>query len=194
MKEVTVKKKPVGRTGSKRKSWQDKLCDKAGLPKVLKLEKRFPCYNAVHKIGAEEGDDVILVNPSEIVDIMTQIPKGKLITIVEICKAIAGKHRVKGCCSLTTGIFIMIAANAVEEAAKQGKNLGIPYWRTLKAQGFLNEKYPGGIRAHQRLLEKEGFRIQAKGKRKFVKDYSNHLAPETSGCRRPVQARSAGCD
>ena len=30
MKEVTVKKKPVGRTGSKRKSWQDKLCDKAG--------------------------------------------------------------------------------------------------------------------------------------------------------------------
>ena len=194
MKEVTVKKKPVGRTGSKRKSWQDKLCDKAGLPKVLKLEKRFPCYNAVHKIGAEEGDDVILVNPSEIVDIMTQIPRGKLITIVEICKAIAGKHRVKGCCSLTTGIFIMIAANAVEEAAKQGKNLGIPYWRTLKAQGFLNQKYPGGIRAHQRLLEKEGFRIQAKGKRKFVKDYSNHLAPETSGCRRPVQARSAGCD
>ena len=181
MKEVTVKKKPVGRTGSKRKSWQDKLCDKAGLPKVLKLEKRFPCYNAVHKIGAEEGDDVILVNPSEIVDIMTQIPRGKLITIVEICKAIAGKHRVKGCCSLTTGIFIMIAANAVEEAAKQGKNLGIPYWRTLKAQGFLNEKYPGGIRAHQRLLEKEGFKIQAKGKRSFVKDYSSHLSRNIGG-------------
>lgn len=173
MKDQTVKRNPVARMGSKRKSWQDKLRDRPGLPKVLKLEKRFPCYNAVHKMGAEEGDDVILVNPSEIVEIMKRIPKGKLITIVEICKAIAQKHRVKGCCSLTTGIFIMAAANAVEEAARQGKDLGIPYWRTLKAQGFLNEKYPGGILAHQRLLENEGFKIQAKGKRKFVKDYSS---------------------
>ena len=164
---------------SKRKSWRDKLRDKAGLPKVLKLEKRFPCYNAVHKMGAEAGDDVVLVNPSEVVGIMRRIPKGKLITIVEICKAIARKHRVQGCCSLTTGIFIMTAANAVEEAARQGKDLRIPYWRTLKAQGFLNEKYPGGIRAHQRLLEKEGFTIQAKGKRAFVKDYSGYLVYES---------------
>ncbi len=164
---------------SKRKSWQDKLCDKPGLPKVLKLEKRFPCYNAVHKMGAEAGDDVVLVNPSEIIDIMKRIPEGKLITIVEICKRVAENHGVKGCCSLTTGIFIMTAANAVEEAANLGKDLKIPYWRTLKAQGFLNEKYPGGIQAHQRLLEVEGFTIRAKGKRAFVKDYTNHLAFET---------------
>jgi len=163
---------------SKRKSWQDKLRDKEGLPKVLKLEKRFPCYNAVHKMGAEAGDDVVLVNPSEIVDVMKRIPKGKLITLVEICKKMAQKHRVKGCCSLTTGIFIMTAARAAEEAASQGRDLRIPYWRTLKAQGFLNEKYPGGIRAHRRLLEKEGFEIQAKGKRACVKDYSSHLAFE----------------
>ena len=73
----------------------------------------------------------------------------------------------------------MTAANAAEEAAKQGKKLSIQYWRTLKVDGFLNEKYPGGIRAHQRLLEKEGFEIQAKGKRAFVKDYANHLAFKT---------------
>ncbi len=34
-----------------RKSWQDKLTDKKNLPKILKLEKRLPCYNAVHKMG-----------------------------------------------------------------------------------------------------------------------------------------------
>jgi hypothetical protein len=110
--------------GYRRKSWQEKLADKKGLPKVLKLEKSFPCYNAVHRMGARVGDEIVLVNPSEVVEIMKKVPKGKLITIVEICREIAKKHKVKACCSLTTGIFIMIAANAAEEAAKQSKDLG----------------------------------------------------------------------
>ena len=159
----------------RKKSWQEKLADKKGLPKILKLEEKFPCYNAVHKMGAEVGDEVVLVNPSEVVEIMRQIPRGKVETIVEICKSIAKAHGVKGCCSLTTGIFIMTAANAAEEAAKEGKGLGIPYWRTLKADGFLNEKYPGGVEAHKKLLEEEGFNIRGKGKRLFVDDYKKYL-------------------
>ncbi|MEM2088965.1 MAG: MGMT family protein [Thermoproteota archaeon] len=160
----------------RRKSWQEKLVDKKGLPKILRLEKSFPCYNAVHKMGAEAGDKVVLVNPSEVVEVMKSVPKGRLITIVEICGKIARKHRVKACCSLTTGIFIMIAANAAEEAAKEGKNLKIPYWRTLKSGGFLNEKYPGGAEAHRKLLEKEGFRIMRKGRKLVVNDYEKYLA------------------
>ena len=128
--------------GYKRKSWQEKLGNKNNLPKVLKLQKKFPCYNAVHKMGGEVGDDVVLVNPSEIVELMKLVPEGKVITLVEICKTIARKHHVKACCSLTTGIFIMTAANAAEEAANEGKSLHIPYWRTLKADGFLNKKLP----------------------------------------------------
>ena len=159
----------------RRKSWQEKLADKKGFPKILRLEKRFPCYKAVHKMGAEVGDEVVLVNPSEIVEIMRKIPKGKVVTIVEICKNIAKAHGVKGCCSLTTGIFIMTTANAAEEAAKEGKDFGVPYWRTLKADGFLNEKYPGGAESHKRLLEKEGFRILQKGRRFVVDDYEKYL-------------------
>jgi len=159
----------------KKKSWQDKLADKKCFPKVLKLEKRFPCYNAVHKMGAEVGDEVVLVNPSEVVEVMKNVPKGKLITIVEICKKIAEQHGVKGCCSLTTGIFITIAANAADEAAREGKKLNIPYWRTLKAGGFLNEKYPGGLEAHRRLLEKEDHKILQKGKRFAVRDFERYL-------------------
>jgi len=158
-----------------KKTWQEKLEDKDSLPKVLKLEKGFPCYNAVHKMGAEVGDDVVLVNPSDVVAIMKQVPKGKLITIVEICKKIARQHDVKGCCSLTTGIFIMTAANAVEEAAREGKRLDIPYWRTLKSGGFLNPKYPGGQEAHKRLLEQEGHRISQKGKNFLVHDFQKYL-------------------
>ena len=126
-------------------------------------------------MGAEEGDEVVLVNPSEVIEIMRKVPRGKLMTIVEICKQIAKEHKVEACCSLTTGIFIMTAANATEEAAKEGKSLNIPYWRTLKAGGLLNEKYPGGAEAHKKLLEKEGFKILQKGRKFVVNDYEKHL-------------------
>jgi hypothetical protein len=159
----------------KKKSWQEKLADKKNLPKVLKLQKTFPCYNAVHKMGAEAGDEVVLVNPSEVVAIMKQVPKGKLITLTEVCKTLAKKHQVKGCCSLTTGIFTMTAANAAEEAASQGTTLDIPYWRTLKIDGYLNEKYPGGALAHKKLLEQEDFIVLSKGKKYFVKDFEKYL-------------------
>jgi 6-O-methylguanine DNA methyltransferase, DNA binding domain len=159
----------------RKKSWQEKLADKKGLPKVLRLEKSFPCYNAVHKMGAEAGDEVVLVNPSEVVEIMKRVPKGKLITIVEICKEIARNHKVKACCSLTTGIFIMTAANAVEEAAKDGNDFAVPYWRTLKANGFLNEKYPGGTESQKKLLEHEGFDVTRRGKKYQVQNYEDFL-------------------
>jgi len=158
-----------------KKTWQEKLEDKASLPKVIKLEKGFPCYNAVHKMGAEAGDDIVLVNPSEVIEIMKQVPKGNLITIVEICKNISNQHNVKGCCSLTTGIFIMTAANATEEAARDGKSLDIPYWRTLKSGGFLNPKYPGGQEAHKKLLEQEGHKVIQKGKMFMVQDFQEYL-------------------
>jgi alkylated DNA nucleotide flippase Atl1 len=139
------------------------------------IRKKFACFNAVHKIGEEAGDEIFLVNPSEVVEIMKKVPDGKLITVVEICSSLAKKHQVKGCCTLTTGIFIMTAANAVEEEKKANRNLGIPYWRTLKADGFLNEKFPGGAESHKALLEKKGFEVAQKGKRYFVENYQSYL-------------------
>jgi len=159
----------------KKKSWQEKMADKKSLPKVLNLEKGFPCYNALHKIGLEAGDRVVLVNPREVAEEMKMVPPGKLTTIVQICKKIAQKHQVKGCCTLTAGIFIMTAANAAEEMKKDGKRNDIPYWRTLKANGELNEKYPGGTVAHKKLLEKEGFTILQKGKKFRVENFEDFL-------------------
>lgn len=62
-------------------------------------------------MGAEVGDNVVLVNPSEVVAIMKQVSRGKLITIVEECRRIAG-------------IFIMTGANAVEKAGRKGQVTG----------------------------------------------------------------------
>ena len=161
-----------------RKTWLEKISDKKTFPKVLKLEKRFPCYNAVHKMGAEEGDPVVLVNASEIMPLMAGVPKGKLVTIREICLKIAARHRVKGCCSLVTGILIMSIANAAEEAVRKKDKSAlakIPYWRTLKVDGYLNEKYPGGLEAHKKRLEKEGHKVLTRGKKYQVADHKRCL-------------------
>jgi alkylated DNA nucleotide flippase Atl1 len=126
-------------------------------------------------MGAEVGDEIVLANPSDVVAIMKRVPKGRLTTIIDICRQIAKNHDVKACCSLTAGIFIMTAANAAEEAAKEGKASDISYWRTLKADGFLNEKYPGGQEAHKTLLEKEDFKVIARGKKYQVVNYEKYL-------------------
>src|SRR4030043_1377161 len=99
------------------KTWQEKMADKPSMPKILKLEKGFPCYNAVHAQGAEAGDKAILFNASEILPFMKRVPKGKLTTVGDICKKIAYKHKVKVCCTLTSGIFVMTIANASEEVS-----------------------------------------------------------------------------
>jgi alkylated DNA nucleotide flippase Atl1 len=161
-----------------RKTWFQKIADKKTFPKVLKLEKRFPCYNAVKKMGADEGDPVVLVNASEILPLMAEVSKGKLVTIREICLEIAAQHKVKGCCSLVTGILIMSIANAAEEAVQKKEKSAlarVPYWRTLKVGGFLNEKYPGGLEEQKKRLEKEGHRIIARGKKYQVADLEGHL-------------------
>ena len=160
------------------KTWIQKIEDKKNFPKVLKLEEGFPCYNAVHKMGANAGDPVVLVNASEIWPLMAEVPKGKLTTISNICKTVAKKHKVKGCCSLTTGIFIMSIANAVEEMIAKDDNSAfshIPYWRTLKEGGFLNEKYPGGLEGHKKKLEKEGYQIVTGGKKYKIADFEKYL-------------------
>jgi len=96
-------------------------------------------------MGAEVGDEVVLVYPSEVEALMKLIPKSKLTTLIEICKKIADQYHVRGCSTLTAGIFTMTAANTAEEMKTQGKPNELPYWRTLKSNGELNPTYPGGI-------------------------------------------------
>jgi|TARA_B100001964_G_scaffold168162_1_gene184757 hypothetical protein len=67
-----------------------------------------------------------------------------------------------------SGIFAWISANAVQEAEDEGKKRITPWWRTLKAKGELNPKYPGGVKEQARRLRKEGNTIVQRGNRWFV--------------------------
>ena len=71
-------------------------------------------------------------------------------------------------------IFVSIAAWASHQRLEDKT----PYWRTLKANGELNEKYPGGTRKQKEKLEAEGHIIIQKGRksiRYYVKDYEDFL-------------------
>jgi len=100
---------------------------------------------------------------------MKKVPTGKLITLKEICETLSKKHQTQYCCILTTGIFIMTAANAAEETK------GDTPTGAHKNNGELNKKYLGGVVMQKNLLEKEGHTIINRGKRLFVKDFEKKL-------------------
>src|SRR5438270_5119257 len=151
----------------RKKSWQEKLADSKGLPKIApvtgKMRRRWG-----------EGTMVIPA-PLEVDGLMKQVPKGKLATINELRAALAARHHVTFACPLTTGIFSWIAAHAAAEAKVAGAKRITPYWRTLKSGGELNAKYPGGIEEDARRLKAEGHRLARKGTRMLVVGYQKAL-------------------
>jgi hypothetical protein len=150
-----------------RKSWIEKLRDSKGLPVVKEITGRM-----VERWGR---GTVVMPAPMEVDEVMRRVPEGKLITIDVIRQVLAERHKATICCPLTTGIFVLIAANAAEEEKLRGVGDTTPYWRTLKSKGIINEKYPGGMEVQRRLLEGEGHQVIRKGGRYMVADYERSL-------------------
>jgi alkylated DNA nucleotide flippase Atl1 len=51
------------------------------------------------------------------------------------------------------------------------------WWRVIQSDGKLNPKFPGGIGAHRKNLEAEGFKITQAGKTSLVvEDFEWKLA------------------
>jgi hypothetical protein len=153
-----AKSVPVKRP--KRKSWREKLADDKGLPKIAAIDRT--------KTERWGKGTFVIPAPVEVDAAMRQIGRGKLTTIDAIRAALARKHGTTIACPLTTGIFAWIAAHAAAESEAAGSRRITPYWRTLKAGGELNPKYPGGIAELRRRLADEGHRITRRGKRFFV--------------------------
>lgn len=151
-----------------RKSWQEKLADSKDLPRVEVIPDRMKA-----KWGA---GTLVIPAPTEVDELMRQVPKGKVTTINDIRAALARKHNATIACPITTGIFAWIAANAADEvSALRPKARVTPYWRTLKTGGVLNEKYPGGVARQKERLKAEGHRLTKKGKRQVVADFEQSI-------------------
>ena len=115
------------------------------------------------------GGLMVIPHPQAVIKIMRSIPYGKTLTLDEIRAKLAKDTNADIACPMTTGIFVSLAAQAYEEGSDS-----VSYWRTLKRDGELNSKFPGGIEGHKEKLESEGHIIYAKGKRLFVRDYEEY--------------------
>lgn len=152
-----------------KKTFCEKLNDTSNVSKVVFLGDK-PDF--VKRYG---GEYMLIANPLEYNEIMLKIPYGKVITMDRVRNYLAKKHNADMTCSLTAGIFTNIVAHASVEREKSSAGNLVCFWRTLKKDGELNEKYPGGIEYQKLMLESEGHEVIQKGKKYFVKDYESKL-------------------
>ncbi len=152
------------------KSWREKFENPPeDLPKIVEGTEKW-----VKRFG---GRRILIATPLLIDELIRKVPESKLITVNQIREHLAKEFKADATCPLTTGIFLRIAAETAEEDSHEGREPITPYWRVLKADGRLNEKFPGGIEAHAKRLQEEGHIIEpSKGKKPpRVKDYEKHL-------------------
>lgn len=150
-----------------RKDFNAMLQDSKDMPKYQTITDQ----KSIEKYG---GSRMYFAPPMDYDRVMRQVPYGRVVTVGEIREYFARKSGADFTEPITAGIFVSIAA----WASHQRKEDKTPYWRTLKANGELNPKYPGGVEAQKEKLEAEGHTVVRKGRtniRYYVKDYEKVL-------------------
>ena len=120
------------------------------------------------------GSKMFFAPPIYYDELMKKVPKGKLITVSQMRDYLAKENGADFTDPMTAGIFV----NIVAWASYQREEDITPYWRTLKADGELNAKYPEAIELQKRLLEEEGQTVVSKGTKNikyYVKDFEKSL-------------------
>ncbi len=143
--------------------------DKKDFNAMLRDSKDMPRFQRVtdeKTIEKYGGDNMYFAPPLFYDALMRRVPFGKLTTVGALRAHLARESGADFTEPITAGIFVSIAA----WASFQRKEDETPYWRTLKAQGELNPKYPGGVLAQKEKLEAEGHTVVARG-RKNIRYY-----------------------
>lgn len=140
-----------------RTSWRAKL-EKAQEPVIFEIPE-----NMTKRFGT---GTMVIPRPLDVDALIRKVKKGKLVTTALLRARLAADCDADVACPMTTGIFIRIASEAAEEDFRNGKSRITPYWRVVRDDGSLNEKFPGGTAAQARRLKSEGFKIvPGKGKK-----------------------------
>ena len=150
-----------------KKDFNAMLQDGKDMPKIRIITDK----KSIEKYG---GNRMFFAPPLDYDCVMRRIPYGKLITVGDIRTHFARENQADFTDPITAGIFVSICA----WASFQRTIDETPYWRTLKTNGELNPKYPGGAEAQKAKLETEGHTVVTKGRtnvRYFVKDYEKTL-------------------
>ena len=134
------------------KDFNAMLHDGKDMPKIQTVTDE----KSIRKYG---GSRMYFAPPIDYDTVMRRVPLGKLLTVGIIRDYLAKQNGADFTDPMTAGIFVSIAA----WASFQRREDETPYWRTLKANGELNEKYPGGAEAQKKRLEAEEHAVIKKG-------------------------------
>ncbi len=151
------------------KDFNAMLQEDKGMPKMQIVTDA----KTIEKYG---GERMYFAPPLAYDRVMKTIPFGKVTTVGEIRSYFARINDADFTEPITAGVFVSIAAWASE----QRETDKTPYWRTLKANGQLNPKYPGGVEAQKAKLEAEGHTVIQRGRtniKYYVKDFEESLHP-----------------
>ena len=150
-----------------KKDFNKMLLDNKDMPKIQIITDE----KSIKKYGGEK----MYFAPALYYDeLMKKVPSGKVLTISVIREYFARKNNADFTDPITAGIFSSIAA----WASHQRNDNKTPYWRTLKANGQLNPKYPMNIEKQIEDLQSEGHQIIKRGRKNikyYVKDYEKVL-------------------
>jgi len=153
----------------RRKTWKEKF-ERPISPKVVDDPK--------------SRGKMLVPTPVLVDSLIRKIPRGKLATVNMIRAILARRYNADFSCPLATGWFIKIAAwKAEEDMAIRGMRLEqiTPYWRVVKADGSLNNKFPGGQERQAERLRNEGHVIIERRGKLYVKDFKEHLIDWEAG-------------
>lgn len=151
--------------------------DKKDFNAMLNDSKDMPKFQVItdpKSIEKYGGNRMYFAPPVDYDKVMKKVPFGKVITVGKIREHFASLSGADFTEPITAGIFVSIAAWASHQRTEDKT----PFWRTLKANGELNEKYPGGAESQKKKLEEEGHTVIEKGRtniRYYVKDYEKAL-------------------
>lgn len=153
-------------------------------PKRDKLEREHEGHGKLveipERMQARLGRGKMLIpRPLDVDAIMRSVRKGRLLTLSRLREELARAARADVTCPLTTGIFARLAAEAAEEDRERGKRRITPYWRTIRDNGELIDKFPGGWEAQAERLAAEGFELLPRRGKKppRVADFESRLVP-----------------
>lgn len=150
-----------------KKDFNAMLAEAKGMPRIQIVTDPA----TIRKYG---GDRMYFAPPIDYDLAMRRVPRGMVTTVGEIRAFFAREAGADFTEPITAGVFVSIAA----WASFQRQADETPYWRTLKAGGELNPKYPGGIEAQREKLEAEGHTVIRRGRKNFryyVEDYEKVL-------------------
>ena len=150
-----------------KKDFNAMLHDSKDMPKIQTITDE----KSIEKYG---GNRMYFAPPVDYDSVMKRVPAGKVTTVGAIREYFAKRNGADFTEPITAGIFVSIAAWASHQRSEDET----PWWRTLKANGELNPKYPGGVEAQREKLEAEGHIIVQRGRtniKYFVRDYQQSL-------------------